>query len=180
MEGYIGEVRMFSGTFAPRSWMFCQGQQLSISVYEPLYVLIGTTYGGDGVNTFNLPNMASRVPLHPGQGPGQPNYVLGQVSGTEANTMTPSNVAGHSHGITGTAGILVSSEDGRIISPVGNFPAVNGDNIYSSTSNTSMAPATLNLQVPPAGNGNQPVDNTKPYLAVNFIICVEGIFPSRD
>jgi microcystin-dependent protein len=180
MEGYLGEVRMFGGNFNPRGWMFCQGQQLAISNYDALYALLGTTYGGDGQTTFNLPNLASRVALHPGQGPGLPVYTLGQVAGTENNTITPANIAGHSHTVTGTAGIMVSSEDGRLISPVNNYPAVNGDNIYSSTNNTTMVPATLNLQVPAAGNGGSSLSNLKPYLCVNFIICVEGIFPSRN
>ena len=180
MEGYIGEVRMFAGNFPPRSWMFCQGQQLAISNYDALFPLIGTIYGGDGQNTFNLPNLASRVAVHPGMGGGLPVYVLGQVGGTETNTITPASIGAHTHAITGTAGILVSSEDGRLVSPINNYPAVNGDNIYGSTNNTTMAPAALNLQVPVAGSGGTPVDNMKPYLCVNFIICIEGIFPSRN
>lgn len=180
MEGYIGEVRMFGGNFAPRGWMFCQGQTMAIAQWDAVYALLGTTYGGDGVSTFLLPNMASRVPVHPGTGGGLTNRILGQVGGTETNTITVANIAAHVHSVTGTAAILASGEDGRRLTPVGTYPAVNGDMIYGSTTNTQMAAASLNLQTSLAGNGSTPVENLKPYLAVNFIICVEGIFPSRN
>lgn len=182
MEGYIGEVRMFAGNFTPRNWAFCQGQPLQISIYTALFSLIGTVYGGDGVTTFNLPNLASRVPVGAGQGPGLSNRILGEQSGTEYNTLNVNNIGAHSHGLTGSAGILVSGEDGHSLSPVGNYPAVNGDQIYSTTTdNSQMATANVSLTAAPAGSPNlQPVENLKPYLAMNFIICLDGIFPSRN
>jgi microcystin-dependent protein len=182
MEGYIGEVRMFAGNFAPRSWAFCQGQSVSINSNTALFSLIGTTYGGDGVTTFNLPNLASRVPVGAGQGPGLSNRTLGEVAGSEYNTLNSNNIGSHSHGLTGSAGILVSGEDGHSLSPVGNYPAVNGDLIYSTTTdNSQMASANVSLTAAPAGSPNlQPIENIKPYLAMNFIICLDGIFPARN
>lgn len=183
MEGYISEVRMFAGNFAPRSWMFCQGQLLAISQYDVVFALIGTTYGGDGQTTFGLPDLRGRVAVHTGQGPGLSNYVLGQMSGSETNTLLATNVGGHSHAVTGNAGVQAATGDGQAAAAVNNFPAGNGDAIYgTATDNTAMAPAslagvTVAVQTP---SGNQPVNNLMPYTAMNFIICVEGIFPSRN
>lgn len=178
----IGEVRMFGGNFAPAGWAMCNGQLIAISQNDALFTLIGTTYGGDGVNTFGLPNLQSRVPVGTGQGPGLPLYVLGQIGGTEANTLTPGNIALHTHPVTGTAGILSSGEDGHRATPVGMNPAVNGDLIYSTTTdNTQMAPAVVNLTTNLAGiAGPSPVSNLQPYLAINFIICLEGIYPTPN
>src|SRR5688572_13830350 len=122
---YIGEVRMFGGNFAPLGWSFCNGQLVSIAENETLFSLIGTIYGGDGQTTFALPDLRGRAPISPGQGPGLPVYVIGQTGGTETNTLTNNNIP-HTHAITGTAGIFVSGEDGRQVSPLNNFHAVNG------------------------------------------------------
>lgn len=183
MEGYISEVRMFAGNFAPRSWMFCQGQLLAISQYDAVFALLGTTYGGDGQTTFGLPDLRSRTPIHTGQGAGLSNYVLGQMAGTEANTLTANNVGGHTHAVTGNAGIQAATGDGQAGAAVNNFPAGNGDAIYgTATDNSAMAPASLSgvTVAPQTPSGNQPISNLQPYLAMNFIICVEGIFPSRN
>jgi microcystin-dependent protein len=183
MEGYISEIRMFAGNFAPRAWMFCQGQLMAISQYDALFALIGTTYGGDGQTTFGLPDLRGRVAVHTGQGSGLSNYVLGQMSGTETNTLLATNVGGHSHAVTGNAGVQAATGDGQAAAAVNNFPAGNGDAIYSTaTDNTAMAPAslagvTVAVQTP---NGNQPINNLMPYTAMNFIICLEGIFQSRN
>jgi microcystin-dependent protein len=181
MEGYIGEVRMFGGNFNPRSWMLCQGQIMSIQQNTALFALIGTTYGGDGQSTFALPDLRGRIAIHPGQGPGLSPYVLGQKAGTESITLNANAVANHSHSIAGSAGILVSSQDGHSALPVNNFPAINGDTIYASTTdNSQMAPATVSLIAAAAGSGTQPIPIMKPYLVLNFIICIEGIFPSQN
>ncbi|MBL7703172.1 MAG: phage tail protein [Ferruginibacter sp.] len=183
MEGYISEVRMFAGNFAPRSWMFCNGTLLSIAQYTATFALLGTTYGGDGQTTFGLPDLRGRVAVHTGQGAGLSNYVLGQMAGTETNTLLAANVGGHTHVVTGNAGVQAATGDGQAAAAVNNFPAGNGDAIYgTATDNTAMAPAslagvTVAVQTP---NGNQPVNNLMPYTAMNFIICVEGIFPSRN
>jgi len=183
MEGYISEIRMFAGNFAPRAWMFCQGQILSIAQYDAVFALIGTTYGGDGQTTFGLPDLRGRVAVHTGQGAGLSNYVLGQMSGTETNTLLATNVGGHTHVVTGNAGVQAATGDGQAAAAVNNFPAGNGDAIYgTATDNTAMAPASLAgvTVAPQTPNGNQPVNNIMPYTAMNFIICLEGIFPSRN
>jgi len=183
MEGYISEIRMFAGNFAPRAWMFCQGQLLPIANYDAVFALLGTTFGGDGQTTFALPDLRGRVAIHNGQGGGLSSYVLGQMAGTEANTLTAANVGGHTHAVTGNAGITVASGDGQIAAAINNFPAANGDKIYgTATDNSAMAPAslagvTVAVQTP---NGNTPLTNLQPYIAMNFIICLEGIFPSRN
>ena len=181
MEGYVGEVRMFGGSFAPRSWQTCQGQILPIAQYTALFTLIGTTYGGDGQTTFGLPDLRGRVAIHTGQGAGLSSYVLGQMDGTESVTLTATEVGNHTHSITGSAGILVSSQDGHTPIPVNNFPAINGDMIYSSASdNSQMAPATVSLTANPSSGGSQPISIMKPFLALNFIICLEGIYPTQN
>lgn len=179
----LSDVRMFAGNFAPRGWMYCNGQLVSIAQMTALFALLGTTFGGDGQTTFGLPDLRSRTPVHTGQGPGLSDYVLGQMSGVENNTLTAANVGGHTHTVTGNAGIRINSGEGVTPVAVNNFPASNGDAIYSSaTDNSTMAPAslagvTVAVQTP---NGNSPVNNVQPYLAMNFFICVEGIFPSRN
>lgn len=174
---------MFAGNFAPRSWNFCNGSLLSISQYTALFALVGTTYGGDGQTTFGLPDLRSRVPIHNGQGPGLSLYQLGQMGGTEVNTLLASNVSGHTHAVTGNAGIVTASGDGQTPVAVNNFPAGNGDAIYATaTDSSAMAPASLAgvTVAPQTPNGNSPLNNIQPYLAMNFIICLEGIFPSRN
>jgi microcystin-dependent protein len=183
MEGYISEVRMFAGNFAPLNWSFCQGQLMSIAQYSPLFALVGTTYGGDGQNTFALPDLRSRVPIHNGTGPGLSTYQLGQMAGSESVTLTSLNVGGHTHAVTGNAAIQVNSGEGLTPIAVNNFPAGNGDAIYSSaTDNSTMAAASLSgvTVAPQTPSGNTPINTLQPYVAINFIICLEGIFPSRN
>lgn len=183
MEGYISEIRIFAGNFAPLNWAFCDGSLQSIAQNNALYALVGTTYGGDGQNTFGLPDLRSRVAIHDGQGPGLSPYVLGQMAGNESTILLASNVGGHTHAVTGNAGIVMLAGDGHTPVAVNNFPAVSGDTIYATTTdNSSMAPASLAgvTVAPQTPNGNQPVNNVQPYLALNFIICLFGIFPSRN
>jgi len=162
---YIGEVRIFAGNFAPVGWLLCQGQLLSISEYDVLFNLVGTTYGGDGVNTFALPNLASRIPYHQGSG-----YVLGQMGGVESVTLTQQQLPVHTHQAMG------SNAAGTQQGPGGNTWGDWGQPVYASTAitpNTTMAPQSLL----PAG-GSQPHDNMPPFLCLNFIIATEGIYPS--
>jgi microcystin-dependent protein len=183
MEGYISEIRMFAGNFAPMNWAFCNGSLQSIANNTALFALIGTTYGGNGQTTFGLPDLRSRVPIHNGQGGGLSSYQLGQMGGTESVTLTAANVGGHTHAVTGNAGIAVASGDGQTPVAVNNFPAGNGDAIYSSaTDNSVMAAASLSgvTVAPQTPSGNSPISNIQPYLAMNFIICMFGIFPSRN
>ena len=183
MEGYISEIRMFAGNFAPMAWAFCQGQLMSIAQNTALFALVGTTYGGDGQTTFGLPDLRSRVPIHTGQGAGLSSYQLGQMGGTESVTLTATNVGGHTHAVTGNAAIAVASGEGLTPVAVNNFPASNGDPIYSTaTNNSAMAPASLTgvTVAPQTPNGTTPISTVQPYIAMNFIICLEGIFPSRN
>lgn len=183
MEGYLSEVRIFAGNFAPLYWAFCNGQLYSIQENSALFSLIGTSYGGDGVTTFAVPDLQSRVPIHTGQGPGLSNYVLGQTGGSETNTLIGSNINNHTHAVTGNAGVVSATGDGQAASAVNNFPANNGDTIYgSATDGSNMAPSSLSgiTVTPQANGGNNPMNNLQPYLALNFIICVEGIFPSQN
>lgn len=183
MEGTISEIRMFAGNFAPRAWMFCNGSLMSIAQNTALFALLGTTFGGDGQTTFGLPDLRSRLPIHTGQGAGLSPYQLGQMGGTESNTLTATNVGGHNHGVTGNASIATASGDGQTPVAVNNYPANNGETIYAATTdNSAMAPASLGgvTVAPQTPNGNAPISNIQPYLAMNFIICVEGIFPSRN
>ncbi len=179
----MAEIRMFAGNFAPQSWAFCQGQVQAIADNPALFALLGTTFGGDGQTTFNLPDLRSRIPIHTGTGAGLSNYQLGQQGGTENNTLTAANVGGHTHTVTGNAGIQVSSGEGLTPVAVNNFPAGNGDAIYSTaTDNSVMAPASLTgiTAAPQTPSGNSPITNVQPYIGMNFIICLFGIFPSRN
>lgn len=169
-EPYIGEIRMFAGNFAPNGWMFCEGQTLPISENDALFTLIGTTYGGDGQETFNLPNLASRVPIHMGTGPDGTTYQLGEMAGTEQETLTIQQIPNHSHPLLGSSG------NGTQATPGGNFLA-------SSTVITLYAPETANVPfspqaIGPAG-GSQPHENTQPFLCINFIISLFGVFPTQ-
>jgi microcystin-dependent protein len=166
-DPYVGEIRMFGGNFAPNGWLFCQGQVLSISEYDTLFNLIGTTYGGDGQNTFGLPNLASRIPVHQGSAPFG-TYVIGQPGGTESVTLQTQQLPVHTHTALGSS--IAATQPG----PANGYWADWGSAQYSSTApGVAMGPQAL----APAG-GNQPHDNMSPYLAINFIISLYGIYPS--
>lgn len=174
---YIGEIRMFGGNYAPVGWAFCNGQTLLISEYDALFSLIGTTYGGDGTVYFNVPDLQSRIPV--GQGTNAlGTFTVGEVGGVEEVSISPSNMPAHNHMVSGTAGIPVSSEDGHQTTPVNNYPAVNGQNIYSTTTDGSEMPAITPSFTVGAAGGSQPYSNIQPYLAINYIICLEGIYPT--
>ncbi|GAA1934439.1 phage tail protein [Nocardioides hwasunensis] len=166
-DPFIGEVRMFGGNFAPVGWLFCQGQLVSISDYDALFSLLGTVYGGDGVNTFALPNLQSRSPLHAGVG-GQASYVLGQTGGLEAVTITAANLPPHTHLLN--AGSL----PGTTTSPSGAVWAGSDHTQYAAGApDTTMSNAAL----VPTG-GNQPRPNIAPVLAISFIISCFGVYPT--
>ena len=168
-QPYVGEIRMFAGTFAPNGWMFCEGAPLPISENDVLFQLIGTTYGGDGEETFNLPNLASRVPIHMGTGPDGTTYQIGEMAGTEQETLTVQQIPNHTHPFT------VSTADGTQNSTAGNT-------VCSSPSVTLFIEDTPDSNmanvVTPAG-GSQPHENTQPFLCINFIISLFGVFPSQ-
>ena len=164
---FLGEIRIFGFNFAPRGWAFCNGQAMSISQNTALFSLLGTTYGGNGITTFALPNLQSRVPLHFGQGPGLSPYALGQVSGEENHTLITSEMPAHTHAARASSG------DATDTSPVGNVLAAGGT--YTATANQNMAAGAVTTT-----GGGFPHNNLPPYLALNFSIALQGIFPSRN
>jgi microcystin-dependent protein len=166
---YIGEIRMFGGNFAPAGWAFCDGQLVPISENDALFTLIGTTYGGDGQETFALPNLQSRVPLHAGTGGDGITYQLGEQAGVESVTLTLNQLPIHGHQL------MASNTTASTQTPGGNVPAQGAGQIYTSASSPiQLAPQT----VAPTG-GSQPHENLQPYLCISFIISLFGIFPSQ-
>ena len=171
-EGFIGEIRMFGGNFAPRTWALCDGQLLPISQNPALFSILGTTYGGDGRTTFGLPDLRGRVPMHPGNGPGLSSRRLGEKGGSETNTLTVAQMPSHNHTVNAV------KVDGNTNDPSGAYPANTKllDKEYSTeTKDTAMNPAMINNT-----GGNQSINNIQPYNNVNFIICLQGVFPSRS
>jgi microcystin-dependent protein len=183
MQPYVGEIRIFAGSFEPAGWMFCSGQLLPISENEVLFQLIGTTYGGDGESTFALPNLQGRVPIHMGTGPDGTTYQIGEMAGTEFETLTVQQIPSHTHGAAGKITIPVRGDSpGHLAGPANAAIAVSpGKKFFSKTESASgvMAPLDMGSSfVGPAG-GSQPHENTQPFLAVNYIISLFGIFPSQ-
>jgi len=164
-QPFIGEIRMFGGNFAPAGWMFCAGQLLPISENDTLFNLIGTTYGGDGQSTFALPDLQSRVPIHQGNG-----FTLAQMGGEEQVTLTVNQIPAHTHVPQANSGT------GTQTSPAGNVWANSANFPYSNNAPTAaVAPQAISLE-----GGSQPHDNMIPFLAINFIISLFGVFPSQN
>lgn len=170
-QPYVGEIRMFAGNFAPNGWMFCEGATLPIAENEVLFNLIGTTYGGDGQETFNLPNLASRVPIHMGTGPDGTTYQLGEMAGTEQETLTIQQIPNHTHPLTG--GVI----QGNVGTPKDNVLAESPGAIKPYIEDVPAVNMNANA-ITPAG-GSQPHENTQPFLCINFIISLFGVFPSQ-
>jgi microcystin-dependent protein len=161
---YIGEIRMFAGNFAPVGWAFCEGQLMPISENDALFTLIGTTYGGDGQETFALPNLAGRLPMHQGN-----LHTIGEMAGVESVTLTTSQIPQHTHALAAT------TDPGSSVNPDGKVPANSQSaQIYIE----DVAGFALPSQISPAG-GSQPHDNLQPYLAIRFIISLFGVFPTQ-
>jgi microcystin-dependent protein len=172
-QPYVGEIRMFAGNFAPAGWMFCEGQQLPIAENDVLFQLIGTTYGGDGEETFNLPNISSRVPIHMGTGPSGITYQLAEMAGAESVTLTTQQMPVHNHAL------LASATQANANTVANNVPATiplsAGQFAYGSvTPILPLDPTSITLT-----GGNQPHDNMQPFLVIDFIISLFGIFPSQ-
>jgi microcystin-dependent protein len=170
---FLAEIKMFAGNFAPRGYAFCNGQILSIAQNTALFSLLGTTYGGNGQTTFALPNLQGRVPIHPGQGAGLSQYDLGQMGGVETVTLSQNEIPAHTHslrvnGAAGTDGVPATNQ---VLAA-----STARDKLYSSSAPTT----TLSPQAIATVGGSQPHTNVQPYLAVNFIIALQGIFPSRN
>ena len=170
-EPFIGEIRMFAATFAPRGWAFCDGQLLSISQNEALFSLFGTTYGGDGRTTFGLPEARGRMALHQGTGPGLSPRALGQKGGVEDVTIIENQLPGHDH-----EPLKATSDGSSQLSASGNLLAMPGFDVYRLAAPASAMAATATTQI----GGNQQHTNLQPFLCINCIVALFGIFPSRN
>jgi microcystin-dependent protein len=178
MEGFfIGHIMAFASNFAPSGWAFCQGQLLSIAQNTALFSILGTTYGGNGQTTFGLPDFRGRVPIGAGQGPGLPNYQLGEMGGTTTVALTTSNMPSHTH--TATVSVGVSDSIASLDEPIGAILSTGNSPLYNTVAqaNGTMAPGTLTLAT---AGASTPIDLYKPYLGINYVICLQGIFPSRN
>jgi microcystin-dependent protein len=169
MEFYIGTLHLFGFNFAPRGWAKCDGQILSIAQNTALFSLLGTTYGGNGQTTFALPDLRGRVPLHHGQGPGLASRTMGEVGGVENVSLLPTQMPAHSHSVN------ASSSDGTRKNPSGALPAGTPGSTYDTTADVVMAANMVGV-----AGGGQPHQNLQPYLVLNWCICLEGVFPSRN
>jgi microcystin-dependent protein len=171
-DPFVGEIRMFGGSFAPAGWAFCAGQLMAIAENETLFNLIGITYGGDGQQTFGLPDLQGRIPIHAGQGPGiSQNYTIGEKAGSESVTVTPNQMPIHSHPVLASLNAADSTQAS------GNLTAsTNQLAIYTEAGPTkNFSPNALS-----AVGGSQPHDNMMPYLVITFIISLFGIYPSQN
>ena len=169
MEPFIGQIILFAGNFAPRGWALCDGQLLDIASHSALFDILGTTYGGDGNTTFGLPDLRGRAPVHVGHGPGLSNYTLGERTGTETVTLTTAQIPAHSHQLEASS----DPPDGR--------GDPRGDSLGTADIYAAATPAA---QMNPASiantGGGQSHDNIQPVLALNFIIALVGLYPSRS
>ncbi len=179
-DPFIGEVSMFAGTFAPRGWALCNGQLLSISQYTALFSLLGTTYGGDGRTTFALPDLRGRVPVHAGQGPGLSNYRLGQRGGVEAVTLNANQMPSHNHAYSPTAtsstATTADPQNARLATTPQNAAGVQ---TYSTDTDVN-AHVTMTSDSTANTGGSQAHTNIQPFTTINYIIALQGIFPSRN
>jgi microcystin-dependent protein len=164
-QPYVGEIRMFAGNFAPAGWMFCEGQLLPISENETLFQLIGTTYGGDGESTFALPDLRGRIPIHQGNG-----FILAETGGAEEITLTVAQMPAHTHPLVGSLGL---ASDGNPANKVAGESRPGDSNFFTDVPLVQMAPTSIS-----SVGGSQPHTNFQPYLCVDFIISLFGIFPS--
>jgi microcystin-dependent protein len=172
---YLGELRPFAGNFAPRNWALCNGALLSIAQNNALFALLGTTYGGDGVTTFGLPDLRGRVAISQGQGPGLTNRVLGAQGGTETVTLTTQQLPAHTHQAYASAGAAASAQ------PSGNVPATPGNGgLFYLPPVSGQTQQDFPADTIQTAGGSQPHDNIMPILAITYIIALQGIFPSQN
>nr|WP_295864046.1 tail fiber protein [uncultured Chitinophaga sp.] len=174
---YIGEIRLFTGDFPPRGWAFCDGSRMQISMNSALFAILSVTYGGDGRSYFNLPDLRGRVPLQANNA-----YQPGQLLGTESVTLLANQLPAHVHNISGSLYQPVLGENpGQLLSPDNTNMAITpGQQVYSTVKHATnrMAPLKTSIQVQNTGS-NQPMENRQPYMALHYIICLSGDFPSK-
>ena len=176
-EAFIGEIRMFAGNFAPRSWAFCDGQLLAISQNDALFSLLGTIYGGDGRTTFALPDCRGRVPVHMGTGPGLTNRRLGARGGQENVTLTIAQLPSHNHG----GELQAVSSDATTADAQGSMFAQSvGGSAYHTGTGRGEGPVAMNAGTLANTGGSQSHSNMAPTLCLNFIVCLFGVYPSRS
>jgi microcystin-dependent protein len=176
MEVFLGTIQTFAFPFNPRGWQQCNGQVLSIAQNSALFSLIGTTYGGNGQTTFALPNLQGRAPLSQGNGPGLTPRVIGEVAGSEAQTLLVSNMPQHTHMLNASSTAASTEKPGGNFMAAANDPAsLNPINVYGPAADTTMNPGSIGL-----AGGSQPFSIMPPFLVINFCIAMEGIFPSRN
>ena len=177
MDPFIGEIRMFCGNFAPSGWAQCDGQLLPIQQYTALFSILGTQFGGDGIRTFGLPDLRGRVPIHQGQGPGLSPYTIGQAGGNENVTLVQNQMPQHNHLITcDNGGGGKNTPGGNLLGSVN----VSATEKFYSAATVGPSTAQMNQGAITIAGGNQPHENRQPHLCVNFIIALNGIFPSRS
>ena len=182
MDGTMANITLFAADFAPRNWALCNGAILSISTNQALFSLLGTTYGGNGVQTFALPDLRGRSAIGTGTAAGFNTVILGQITGTETNTMTLSQLPAHMHPVTAHVTMPVNNTaDPDADSPEGAVYGKAPQNIYNTASGpgTTMGPLSVQSSMLPAGN-SLPFNNMMPSLGMNYVICIAGIYPSRD
>ncbi len=182
-ECMMGELKLFGGNFAPRGWALAQGQLLAVSQHSALFSIYGTTYGGDGRTTFALPDLRGRAPVQHGNGPGVVNVALGQKYGADTTTLTANQLPSHAHTATTETTLKATTSSGTTNIPTGNVLSDDGnDRIYAAgPANTDMGVSAIasSTTVAPAGGG-QSVTIDGPRLGINYIVCMEGIYPSRS
>jgi microcystin-dependent protein len=179
MEGTIGEIRMFAGNFAPRYWAYCDGALLPIAQNTAFFSVLGTTYGGNGTTTFGLPDLRSRTAVGVGSGPGLSAIVLGEMSGRENVSILAANMPAHSHALGADAKIAVTAAAGDETSPVNNYLAASSGTFKATAGASQYLGNTLSGNTATAGSST-PLAIRSPYLGVNYVICMSGIFPSRN
>lgn len=197
MEGTIGEIRIFAANFAPRNWDFCRGQTIAIQTNTALFAIIGTTYGGNGTTSYQLPNFTGRVALGTGQMPGFSAYALGQSSGFERQALGINGMPAHTHVgvVSGSASLMVSADDSTLaVASAGSVISTPGYTVTgglaktlgfnNATPNTALHADSIKVNNTPltlaTAGGNQPHNNMQPFMALHHCICLFGIFPSRN
>jgi microcystin-dependent protein len=173
-EPFLGEIRLVGFTFAPEGWFLCEGQILPIAEYTALFSLLGTTYGGNGTTTFALPDLRGRVPVGFGQGLGLQPYTQGEVYGLESVTLDFNSMPEHTHSVN------ASGNNGNHTSPIGNFPSTLPGASISATAYNTGSTGVMNAGMISQAGGNQPHENRQPSLVLNWIIAINGIYPSRN